>query len=96
MIRVSPFLNEKVRIDDARWVCASIKYVLFSILILYILAAMIRLAYFNVTEEERQKTEDGARKYYTGVPVTSAALIFPMIQLIQFIVPADITVAYLL
>ena len=67
---------------------------LTAILILYILAAMIRLAYFNVTEEERQKTEDGARKYYTGMPVTSAALIFPVILLLQYVIPADVTPVY--
>ena len=64
------------------------------VLILYILAAMIRLAWFNVTEEERQKTEDGARKYYTGLPVTSASLIFPLILLLQYVIPADVTPVY--
>ena len=65
-----------------------------AILILYILAAMIRLAYYNVTEEERQKTEGGVRKYYTGLPVTSSALIFPLILLLQYVVPADVTPVY--
>lgn len=45
----------------------------------YVLCAIIRLAYFNVTEEERQKSTDGKRKFYQGLPVTSAALIFPAI-----------------
>ena len=65
-----------------------------AVLILYILAAMIRLAYYNVTEEERQKTEDGVRKYYTGLPVTSAALIFPLVLLLQYVIPADLTPMY--
>ena len=65
-----------------------------AILILYILAAMIRLAYFNVTEETRQKTEGGARKTYTGLPVTSSALIFPPILLLQYVIPADVTPMY--
>ena len=60
-----------------------IKVVLTIIAVLYTLAAMIRLAYFNVLEEERQKTEDGANKTYVGLPVTSAALIFPTILLIH-------------
>ena len=67
---------------------------LTAILVVYILAAMIRLAWFNVTEEERQKTEDGARKYYTGLPVTSSSLIFPLILVLQYIVPADLTLVY--
>ena len=50
---------------------------------LYVLCAIIRLAYFNVTEEERQKSTDGKRKFYQGLPVTSAALIFPLPVLLQ-------------
>lgn len=44
---------------------------------LYVLAALIRLAYFNVTEEIRQSRTDENRKTYSGLPVTSAALIYP-------------------
>lgn len=44
---------------------------------LYILAGLIRLAYFNVTEEQRQEQTTEVRKNYTGLPITSAALIFP-------------------
>ena len=69
---------------------------LFSILILYVLAAMIRLAYFNVSEEERQKTEGGVRKYYVGLPVTTAALIFPFILLIHYLTNMDVTIVYLI
>ena len=65
-----------------------------AVLIVYILAAMIRLAWYNVTEEERQKTENGVRRYYTGLPVTSAALIFPLILLLQYVIPADVTPVY--
>lgn len=45
----------------------------------YLLCAIIRLAYFNVDEAQRQKTESGRRKTYYGLPVTTAALIFPCI-----------------
>lgn len=43
-----------------------------------ILCALIRLAYFNVTEEQRQTTEGGARTHFQGLPVTASALIFPL------------------
>ncbi len=59
--------------------------VLFTIMTLYTLMALIRLAYFNVTEEERQNTEEGARKYYIGLPVTSAAIIFPSVLLVNYL-----------
>ncbi len=50
-------------------------------LVVYVLAAVVRLAYFNVTEEKRQKETDQVRTYYQGLPVTSAAAIFPAIFL---------------
>lgn len=59
--------------------------ILFTIMTLYALMALIRLAYFNVTEEERQNTEEGARKYYVGLPVTSAAIIFPSVLLVNYL-----------
>lgn len=67
----------------------------FAIMALYVLAGMIRLAYFNVTEEIRQKSETSVRKTYTGLPITAASLIFPTILLIQYLVPMDITPVYL-
>ncbi|MBR6451904.1 MAG: CDP-alcohol phosphatidyltransferase family protein [Lachnospiraceae bacterium] len=66
----------------------------FLVLMLYVLVAMIRLAYFNVQEEKRQKVETGVRKYYEGLPVTSASLIFPAIMLFQFLTPGDMTLLY--
>lgn len=45
----------------------------------YSLCALIRLAYFNVTEEERQQKTDERRKVYEGLPVTSSALIIPLV-----------------
>ena len=47
------------------------------IAVFYVLAGLIRLAYFNVTEELRQKSTAEVRKSYAGLPITSAALIFP-------------------
>lgn len=52
-------------------------YLAFGAGCLYILCALIRLAYFNVLEEERQETETGQRDWYLGLPVTAAALAVP-------------------
>jgi CDP-diacylglycerol--serine O-phosphatidyltransferase len=49
------------------------------ILIMFPLCAVIRLAYFNVAEEERQKKTTENRKMYEGLPVTSVALILPLL-----------------
>lgn len=47
------------------------------LLIIYILCGLIRLAYFNVQESIRQKETTEKRKYYQGLPITMAAMIFP-------------------
>lgn len=46
----------------------------------YLLCALIRLAWFNVDEEERQNRCDGARELYYGLPVTMAALLLPALM----------------
>lgn len=45
--------------------------------ILLVLSAVIRLAYFNVKEQERQQGTTEKRKYYQGLPVTSMSMILP-------------------
>lgn len=44
---------------------------------LFTLCALIRLAYFNILEEERQRTTTESRKVYLGVPVTTIAMLLP-------------------
>ena len=51
----------------------------YVVLICFTLAALIRLAYFNVMEEERQQTTGGPRTCYEGLPVTNVALILPLV-----------------
>ena len=64
------------------------------ILIFYGLAGVIRLGYFNVMEEEDQNRDETGAKIYTGLPVTSAALIFPAVLLIHMLIRADLTFLY--
>lgn len=52
---------------------------------LYVLCALIRLAYFNVDEQERQKKYSGKREVYYGLPVTFSALIIPIIYKISLL-----------
>lgn len=93
MLRWSPIMYW-VGVNWPHWAYLAVDFGLMAILILFALAGLIRLAYFNVTEEERQKSETGARKYYTGMPVTTVSLIFPFIQLLQYIIPSDVTLVY--
>ena len=46
----------------------------------YVLCALIRLAWFNVDEEERQDHDAGCRDLYYGLPVTMSALILPFVM----------------
>ena len=68
----------------------------YSMLILafYGVAGVIRLAYFNVMEEEDQNRDETGAKIYTGLPVTSAALIFPAVLLFHLLLRADLTLLY--
>lgn len=53
--------------------------------ILLMLAAVIRLAFFNVSEEDRQKTEGNKpRAYYRGLPVTNVTWILPLFFLTRY------------
>lgn len=50
---------------------------------LYLLCALIRLAYFNVDEEERQSKTAESRTVYLGLPVTTVALVLPAVYYIS-------------
>ena len=58
---------------DRLWFLATMSF--------FALCALIRLAYFNVTEEERQDRTSEHRAYYLGVPVTASALAAPLFYL---------------
>lgn len=59
----------------------------------YCVCSVIRLAFFNVLETRRQAKEDGANKYYHGLPITSMAVILPVVFLLQtFILPSAFVV----
>lgn len=54
----------------------------------FLLAGLIRLAFFNVLEEERQSTEGGTeRKYYLGMPITSSTLLVPLLYILCRLFP---------
>ena len=59
--------------------------VIISVSAIFVLAALVRLAYFNITVEETQGEGLGDKKHYYGLPVTSTALIFPTFLLARHI-----------
>ena len=46
---------------------------------LFVLCGLIRLAYFNVDEQKRQKATDEKRQYYEGLPITCSAVGVPLL-----------------
>ena len=62
----------------------------------FALCALIRLAYFNVTEEERQDRTSEHRAYYLGVPVTASAVLAPLFYLLSLHFSLNCAVVYAL
>ena len=63
------------------------------VFITYILAALIRLAYFNVIEAELVSRNE-KRKFFMGMPVTSAALTIPVVYSVCHIFGLSFPIAY--
>ena len=55
----------------------------------YSVCSVIRLGFFNVLETNRQLKEDGANKYYHGLPITSITIIMPFVFLLSFVISPD-------
>lgn len=60
------------------------------ILVMYCLAGMIRLAYYNVLEEKKNNDEDAevvetpdGRKYFHGMPITAISVGLPIVYVIS-------------
>ena len=92
LIKTSRFL---LRLTTKTHYYSYLTDILFAICAIYALSAVIRLAYYNVTEDERQEVESGNREYFTGVPVTTSAIIFPLIYLLMLANKLDLTLVYM-
>lgn len=62
----------------------------FVVVFMYSLCAVIRLAFFNVLEANRQKKEEGCAKSYRGLPVTSISMIFPVVYCLHGLMSVEI------
>lgn len=60
------------------------------ILTVFATCGMIRLGYYNVTEQHRQASTAEVRKAYCGLPITSSALIVPFVYLFRAHLPANV------
>ena len=64
------------------WSMGSERFWFLATMAFFVLCALIRLAYFNVSEEERQDKTNENRHYYLGVPVTASAFVMPLFYLL--------------
>ncbi len=62
--------------------------------VLYSVFGIARLAYFNVCQEENED-KDSPIKYYTGMPVTYAALVFPLVYLLHLYFNTEVTALFM-
>lgn len=65
------------------------------LLMVYCLCAVIRLAFFNVIEAERQKTETGSNKMYRGLPVTTISMVLPALYVCRNLMTEPVFVVVL-
>ena len=59
------------------------------ILLWYGMNGVVRLGFFNVMETKRQEETDEVRKYYSGLPITSIAIILPLVCVTKPWIPCD-------
>lgn len=63
-------------------------------IIFYVLAAVIRLGYFNVSEINRTAVSNEKRVYYEGLPVTSVSLLLPLFLVLDFLLTKGVFVKF--
>lgn len=61
---------------------------------LFVLCGLIRLGYFNVTEETRQNQTNEKRSSYQGLPITSSAVAVPLLMSFGDLLDASLPFAY--
>lgn len=55
-----------------------------SVIGLYVVASVVRLAFFNVMEMKGALVSEDGQRFYRGLPITSIAVALPMVFLFQF------------
>ncbi len=95
MLRTSEKFPDRPFFLDSPGGLAWYQVIFGAITLFYVTAAMIRLAYFNATEDERKnEAREKGHMEFTGLPVTSAALVFPFVLLLHFALRFDFTIVY--
>lgn len=58
-----------------------------AIIAIYCVNSVIRLAYFNVMEAKNALVDESGEKFYKGLPITSMAIVLPLVFMVQFFIP---------
>lgn len=58
-----------------------------AIIAIYCVNSVIRLAYFNVMEAKNALVTEDGEKFYKGLPITSMAVVLPLVFMVQFFIP---------
>lgn len=57
------------------------------VIAIYCTNSVIRLAYFNVMEAKNALVSEDGEKFYKGLPITSMAVVLPLVFMVQFFIP---------
>ena len=63
-----------------------------SVIGLYVVASVVRLAFFNVMEMKGALVSEDGQRFYRGLPITSIAIVLPMVFLFQFFLSTEVFV----
>lgn len=57
------------------------------VIAIYCINSVIRLVYFNVMEAKNALVSEDGEKFYKGLPITSMAIVLPLVFMVQFFIP---------
>lgn len=57
------------------------------VIAIYCVNSVIRLAFFNVMEAKNALVSETGEKFYKGLPITSMAIVLPLVFMVQFFIP---------
>ena len=57
------------------------------VIAIYCVNSVIRLAFFNVMEAKNALVSEDGQKFYKGLPITSMAIVLPLVFMVQFFIP---------
>ncbi|WP_075719843.1 CDP-alcohol phosphatidyltransferase family protein [Roseburia sp. 499] len=57
------------------------------VIAIYCVNSVIRLAFFNVMEAKNALVSENGEKFYKGLPITSMAIVLPLVFMVQFFIP---------